>query len=128
MEDDRSIGRHGVDESESELEGAASLGGKSPATVRIGRYKIGETLGHGSFGKVKKAKHMLTGVEVAIKIINRSKLKSPEMSDKVRREVQILKMLKHPHIIRLYEVIETPTEIFLVMEYVSGGELFDYIV
>ena len=50
------------------------------------------------------------------------------MGDKVRREISILKMFSHPHIIRLYEVIDTPTDIFLVMEYVSGGELFDHIV
>lgn len=116
------------EDTESELEGNMTHSGKTPTTVRIGKYKIGKTLGHGSFGKVKQAKHILTGVQVAIKIINRSKIRSAEMSDKVRREIQILMMLKHPHIIRLYEVIETPTEIFLVMEFVSGGELFDYIV
>ena len=126
MDDEPGVSRR--DDTESELEGGALHGGKTPATVRIGKYKIGKTLGHGSFGKVKLAKHILTGVEVAIKIINRSKIRSAEMSDKVRREIQILMMLKHPHIIRLYEVIETPTEIFLVMEFVSGGELFDYIV
>jgi len=46
----------------------------------------------------------------------------------VRREINILKLCTHPHIIRLYEVIDTPSDIFVVMEYVSGGELFDYIV
>merc|ERR1711981_410855 len=50
------------------------------------------------------------------------------MEDKVWREINILKMFRHPHIIRLYEVIETPTDIYVVMEYVSGGEMFDYIV
>ncbi len=50
------------------------------------------------------------------------------MDAKISREIKILKLFRHPHIIRLYEVIETPTEIFLVMEYVDGGELFDYIV
>lgn len=51
-----------------------------------------------------------------------------EMAEKVRREINILKMCTHPHIIRLYEVIDTPSDIFVIMEYVSGGELFDYIV
>ncbi len=50
------------------------------------------------------------------------------MDQKIRREIKILKLFRHPHIIRLYEVIETPTDIFLVMEYVDGGELFEYIV
>jgi len=127
MDDDGVVGPR-RDDTESELEGNMTHSGKAPTTVRIGKYKIGKTLGHGSFGKVKQAKHILTGVQVAIKIINRSKIRSAEMSDKVRREIQILMMLKHPHIIRIYEVIETPTEIFLVMEFVSGGELFDYIV
>jgi len=125
-EDERASLRR--EDTESELEGGGPHGGKTPTTVRIGKYKIGKTLGHGNFGKVKQAKHIITGVQVAIKIINRSKIRSQEMSDKVRREIQILTMLKHPHIIRLYEVIETPTEIFLVLEFVSGGELFDYIV
>ena len=49
------------------------------------------------------------------------------MAEKIRREIQILKLFRHPHIIKLYEVISTPTDIFMIMEYVSGGELFDYI-
>mmetsp|Transcript_13818 Transcript_13818/g.22547 ORF Transcript_13818/g.22547 Transcript_13818/m.22547 type:complete len:623 (+) Transcript_13818:391-2259(+) len=96
--------------------------------IQIGMYMLGKTLGIGSFGKVKLAEHVLTGQLVAIKILNRSKIKSLDMEEKVRREIRILKLFVHPHIIRLYEVIETPTDIFLVMEYVSGGELFDYIV
>jgi len=96
--------------------------------VQIGEYVLGKTLGLGSFGRVRLAEHVLTGQLVAIKILNRQKIRNLGMEEKVRREIQILKMFKHPHIIRLYEVIETPTEIFLVMEYVSGGELFDYIV
>ena len=65
---------------------------------------------------------------MAIKILNRNKIKKLEMSGKVRREITNLKRFSHPHIIRLYEVIHTPTDIFVVIEYVSGGELFDYIV
>jgi 5'-AMP-activated protein kinase catalytic alpha subunit len=60
--------------------------------------------------------------------LNRNKIKQLDMGEKVRREISILKMCTHPHIIRLYEVIDTPSDIFVVMEYVSGGELFDYIV
>ncbi|XP_071692526.1 SNF1-related protein kinase catalytic subunit alpha KIN10-like isoform X2 [Rutidosis leptorrhynchoides] len=91
-------------------------------------YKLGKTLGHGSFGKVKIAEHILTGHKVAIKILNRRKLKNPEMEEKVRREIKICRLFVHPHIIRLYEVIETPLDIYVVMEYVKSGELFDYIV
>ncbi|KAL0488921.1 5'-AMP-activated protein kinase, catalytic alpha subunit [Acrasis kona] len=96
--------------------------------IRIGSYRLGKTLGEGSFGKVKLAEHEITGHKVAVKILNRQKIKSSKMDQKIRREIKILKLFRHPHIIRLYEVIETPTEIFLVMEYVDGGELFEYIV
>lgn len=100
----------------------------STKQLKIGRYVLGETLGHGSFGKVKLAEHELTEHKVAIKILNRQKIKSLDVAEKIRREIQILKMFRHPHIIKLYEVISTPTDIFMIMEYVSGGELFDYIV
>jgi 5'-AMP-activated protein kinase catalytic alpha subunit len=96
--------------------------------IKIGHYILMETLGSGSFGKVKKAKHQLTGHTVAIKIMNRNKIKSLDVVGKIRREIQNLKLFRHPHIIKLYQVINTPSDIFMVMEYVSGGELFDHIV
>jgi 5'-AMP-activated protein kinase, catalytic alpha subunit len=74
------------------------------------------------------AVHDKTGVQVAIKIINKEKMISLGVTDSVRREISILKHLHHPHVVRLYELIDTPTDIFMVMEYVPGGELFDYIV
>ena len=74
------------------------------------------------------ATHEPTGQKVAIKILNRKKLKKQDMGEKVRTEIHILRLFTHPHIIRLYEVIDTPSDIFTVMEYVPGGELFDYIV
>ncbi|KAL0484249.1 SNF1-related protein kinase catalytic subunit alpha [Acrasis kona] len=80
--------------------------------IRIGSYRLGKTLGEGSFGKVKLAEHEITGHKVAVKILNRQKIKSSKMDQKIRREIKILKLFRHPHIIRLYEVIETPTEIF----------------
>ena len=52
---------------------------------------------------------------------------SLDVAEKIRREIQVLKLFRHPHIIKLYEVITTPTHIFMVMEFVGGGELFDYI-
>ena len=72
--------------------------------------------------------HQMTGHKVAVKILNRQKIKSLDVVSKIRREIQNLKLFRHPHIIKLYQVISTPTDIFMVMEYVSGGELFDYIV
>ena len=96
--------------------------------IKIGHYLLGETLGNGTFGKVKIATHQITGYQVAVKILNRQKLKSLDVVGKLKREIQNLKLFRHPHIIKLYQVICTPTDIFMVMEYVPGGELFDYIV
>ncbi|GJD12776.1 SNF1-related protein kinase catalytic subunit alpha KIN10 [Galdieria sulphuraria] len=96
--------------------------------VKIGSYILGKTLGVGSFGKVKLAEHEQTGKKVAVKILNRQKIKSLGMDEKVQREIKILKLFNHPHVVRLYEVIDTPTDIFVVTEYISGGELFDFIV
>ncbi|KAL6994185.1 SNF1-related protein kinase catalytic subunit alpha kin10 [Sarracenia purpurea var. burkii] len=109
------------------MDGPAGQGSSSVDTF-LRNYKLGKTLGIGSFGKVKIAEHALTGHKVAIKILNRRKIKNMEMEEKVRREIKILRLFMHPHIIRLYEVIETPSDIYVVMEYVKSGELFDYIV
>ena len=95
---------------------------------RIGNYRLGRTLGIGSFGKVKVGIHESTRKRVAIKILNKKKLRNLEMESKVESEIEILASLNHPHIIRLYEVIRSQTDIFMVMEYVARGELFDYIV
>ncbi|RKP24836.1 kinase-like domain-containing protein [Syncephalis pseudoplumigaleata] len=99
----------------------ASLG-----RVSIGQYEILHTLGTGSFGKVKLAVHSLTGHRVAIKLVSRRRVKDQDLGERVRREIRHLQRLQHPHIIKLYEVITTPTDIIMVMEY-AGGELFDYI-
>lgn len=90
------------------------------------KYRLMKTLGIGAFSKVKLAVHMPTGQKVAIKIMNRHKMR--DMEEKVRRELMVMKLVAHPHVVRLYEVIETPTEICMVMEYVESGDLFDYIV
>ncbi|KAL7749632.1 Protein kinase [Sorochytrium milnesiophthora] len=95
---------------------------------QIGNYEIIDTLGSGSFGKVKLAQHTLTGHRVAMKFINKKKVAQSgvDMLARVEREIQVLLFLRHPHIIKLYEVISTPSDIVMVMEY-AGGELFDLI-
>ncbi|CAO3686145.1 unnamed protein product [Rhizopus stolonifer] len=95
--------------------------------IQIGQYNVISTVGTGSFGKVKLAVHAITGQKVALKFINRKKIASMEMGGRVKREIQYLKLLRHPHIIKLYEVITTPTDIIMVIEY-AGKELFNYIV
>ncbi|KAK1836296.1 kinase-like domain-containing protein [Podospora conica] len=94
---------------------------------RIGEYNIIKTLGEGSFGKVKLAVHRSTGQRVALKIISRKKLTSRDMQGRVEREIEYLQLLRHPHIIKLYSVIKSPSDITMVLEY-AGGELFEYIV
>jgi len=94
----------------------------------IGDYSIGKKLGTGTFGEVRLAQHVCTGHQVAVKILNRALIKSLNVGDKVSREIEILKLFMHPHIIRLYEVIEAPEEIYLFVEYAPGGELFELIV
>ncbi|KAK9171888.1 Protein kinase domain protein [Cryptosporidium meleagridis] len=97
-------------------------------SYKIKDYRIGQTLGIGSFGKVKLAIHEPTGRKVAVKIMNKVKMKAINMYEKSIKEISILKSIIHPHIIRLYEVIDTPSDIYIIMEYVTGGELFDYII
>ncbi|XP_041035209.1 MAP/microtubule affinity-regulating kinase 4 isoform X3 [Carcharodon carcharias] len=93
----------------------------------IGNYRLLRTIGKGNFAKVKLARHILTSREVAIKIIDKTQL-NPTSLQKLFREVRIMKCLNHPNIVKLFEVIETEKTLYLVMEYASGGEVFDYLV
>ncbi|KAK9971495.1 hypothetical protein ABG768_024859 [Culter alburnus] len=93
----------------------------------IGNYRLLKTIGKGNFAKVKLARHVLTSKEVAVKIIDKTQLNSSSLQ-KLFREVRIMKLLNHPNIVKLFEVIETDKTLYLVMEYASGGEVFDYLV
>ncbi|XP_054057281.1 MAP/microtubule affinity-regulating kinase 3 isoform X8 [Rissa tridactyla] len=93
----------------------------------IGNYRLLKTIGKGNFAKVKLARHILTGREVAVKIIDKAQL-NPTSLQKLFREVRIMKILNHPNIVKLFEVIEKEKTLYLVMEYASGGEVFDYLV
>ncbi|XP_056904886.1 MAP/microtubule affinity-regulating kinase 4 isoform X2 [Takifugu flavidus] len=93
----------------------------------IGNYRLLKTIGKGNFAKVKLARHILTGREVAIKIIDKTQL-NPTSLQKLFREVRIMKTLNHPNIVQLFEVIETEKTLYLIMEFASGGEVFDYLV
>ncbi|XP_074023918.1 serine/threonine-protein kinase MARK2 isoform X4 [Numenius arquata] len=108
------------------------LRGRNSATSadeqpHIGNYRLLKTIGKGNFAKVKLARHVLTGKEVAVKIIDKTQLNSSSLQ-KLFREVRIMKVLNHPNIVKLFEVIETEKTLYLVMEYASGGEVFDYLV
>lgn len=99
----------------------------NPPGGRIGKYQVIRTLGEGSFGKVKLAYHLTTGQKVALKIINRKTLAKSDMQGRIEREISYLRLLRHPHIIKLYDVIKSKDEIIMVIEY-AKNELFDYIV
>ncbi|XP_062368447.1 MAP/microtubule affinity-regulating kinase 4 isoform X3 [Cinclus cinclus] len=105
--------------------GRNSLGAEEPP--HVGNYRLLRTIGKGNFAKVKLARHVLTGREVAIKIIDKTQL-NPTSLQKLFREVRIMKGLNHPNIVKLFEVIETEKTLYLVMEYASAGEVFDYLV
>ncbi|XP_071762246.1 MAP/microtubule affinity-regulating kinase 3a isoform X1 [Centroberyx gerrardi] len=104
-----------------------SSGADEPQQPHVGNYRLLKTIGKGNFAKVKLARHILTGREVAIKIIDKTQL-NPNSLQKLFREVRIMKILNHPNIVKLFEVIETERTLYLVMEYASGGEVFDYLV
>uniref|UniRef100_A0A8C9R8W2 Maternal embryonic leucine zipper kinase n=1 Tax=Scleropages formosus TaxID=113540 RepID=A0A8C9R8W2_SCLFO len=89
-------------------------------------YEVYETIGSGGFAKVKLGRHILTGEKVAIKIMEKKDL--GEDLHRVKIEIEAMKHLSHQHVCQLYHIIETPTKIFMVLEYCPGGELFDYII
>ena len=108
--------------------------------IKIGNYRFAKNLGTGSFGKVKckpafsgtilgciVAFHEITGHKVAIKIMNKKKIKQQGVFEKIKREIKVLRLFNHPHIVKHYEFIDTPSDIFMVIEFASGGELFDLI-
>jgi protein-serine/threonine kinase len=95
----------------------------------FGQYILGQTVGEGEFGKVKLGWKRDGTIEVAIKLIRRETLGSnPSRLPKIYREISILRDLSHPNIVRLHEMVETDRHIGIIMEYASGGELFDYIL
>ncbi|XP_041127478.1 serine/threonine-protein kinase SIK2-like isoform X2 [Polyodon spathula] len=94
--------------------------------LQVGFYEIIKTLGKGNFAVVKLARHKVTKTQVAIKIIDKTRL-DPSNLEKIYREVEIMKLLNHPHIIKLYQVMETKDMLYIVTEYAKNGEMFDYL-
>lgn len=104
-------------------------------TTKDGKYKnplasydIDKELGKGTFGEVKLGIHRITNEKVAIKVLEKDKIVDEADKERVTREIHILKLIRHPNIIQLYEIIEDKEKLYLITEYASGGELFDYIV
>lgn len=97
--------------------------------TKFGEYMLGQTLGEGEFGKVKLGWKKDGSVQVAIKLIRLEALgANPSRLPKIHREINILRELSHPNIVRLHEMVETKAVIGIILEYASGGELFDYIL
>lgn len=95
---------------------------------RVGKYEIGKTLGEGTFGKVKYAINSETGEKVAIKVLDKERIQKQNMGNQIKKEISIMKMVKHENVVKLYEVLASRTKIFIVLELITGGELFDKIV
>ncbi|KAK9130187.1 hypothetical protein Sjap_010674 [Stephania japonica] len=91
----------------------------------IEKYQLGRTIGEGNFAKVKLAVNMRTHQSVAIKIINKQMVMEQKLMEQVKKEISVMRLLQHPNIVKIYEVIGTKTKVYIVMEYVSGGQLSD---
>ncbi|KAL9965286.1 hypothetical protein ACROYT_G029061 [Oculina patagonica] len=99
---------------------------RTQRAIKVGFYDIEKTIGKGNFAVVKLARHRVTKSQVAIKIIDKTQLDETNLK-KVYREIQIMKLLNHPHIVKLYQVMETKSMLYLVTEYASNGEMFNYL-
>ncbi|KAB2023634.1 hypothetical protein ES319_D06G032500v1 [Gossypium barbadense] len=95
---------------------------------KVGKYEIGRTIGEGTFAKVKFAQNTETGESVAMKVLDRSTIIKHKMVDQIKREISIMKLVRHSYVVRLHEVIASRTKIYIILEFITGGELFDKIV
>ncbi|XP_042452708.1 CBL-interacting protein kinase 9-like [Zingiber officinale] len=108
--------------------GGGGGGGGIATRTRVGKYELGRTLGEGSFAKVKYARNVQTGDSVAIKILDKQHVLRHKMVEQIKREISTMKLIKHPNVVQIHEVIASKTKIYIVLELVDGGELFDKIV
>jgi 5'-AMP-activated protein kinase catalytic alpha subunit len=95
--------------------------------ILMGRYELGRLLGIGMFAKVYNARSLTTGESVAIKAMDKQKILKVGMTKQIKREISVMRLVRHPNIVRLYEVMATKSKIYIVMEYVKGGELFNRV-
>ncbi|XP_027350650.1 CBL-interacting protein kinase 2-like isoform X3 [Abrus precatorius] len=96
-------------------------------SVLMQRYELGRLLGQGTFAKVYHARNLVTGMSVAIKVVDKEKALKVGMMDQIKREISVMRLVRHPYVVELYEVMASKTKIYFVMEYVKGGELFNKV-
>ncbi|XP_073008928.1 CBL-interacting protein kinase 26-like [Typha latifolia] len=96
-------------------------------TVLMQKYELGRLLGQGTFAKVYYARNLRSGQGVAIKMIDKDKVLRVGLMEQIKREISIMRLVRHPHIVQLYEVMASKSKIYFVMEYVKGGELFNKV-
>ncbi|KAK9947554.1 hypothetical protein M0R45_003172 [Rubus argutus] len=101
---------------------------KKKVSGNVGKYEVGRTIGEGTFAKVKFARNTETGESVAMKVLAKSTILKHRMVEQIKREISIMKIVRHPNIVRLHEVLAGRTKIYIILEFVTGGELFDKIV
>lgn len=96
-------------------------------SVLTQRYELGRLLGQGTFAKVYYGRSLRTSQSVAIKVIDKEKVLKVGLMDQIKREISVMRIVKHPNIVQLYEVMATKSKIYFVMEYAKGGELFNKV-
>lgn len=96
-------------------------------TILMHKYELGRLLGQGTFAKVYHARHLNTGQSFAVKIIDKEKVFKVGLIDQIKREISVMRLVKHPNVVQLYEVMASKTKIYFAMEYVRGGELFNKV-
>nr|XP_009380407.1 PREDICTED: CBL-interacting protein kinase 24 isoform X1 [Musa acuminata subsp. malaccensis] len=95
---------------------------------KVGKYDVVRTIGQGTFAKVKSAVNTETGEIVAMKVLAKSTILEHRMVHQIKREISIMKIVRHPNIVRLHEVLASTTKIYIILELITGGELYDKIV
>ncbi|KAL7525517.1 hypothetical protein ACHAXR_001043 [Thalassiosira sp. AJA248-18] len=95
---------------------------------RVGDYELCEVLGEGTFATVRRARHVKSGLEFAVKCLDKSTIEKQRMGKQLKREIAIMRIIKHPRVVQFHEVLASKTKIYLVLELVTGGELFDLLV
>lgn len=101
---------------------------ENKGSVLLQKYELGRLLGHGTFAKVYHARNIRTSQGVAIKMIDKEKVFKVGLIDQIKREVSVMRLVRHPNIVQLYEVMASKSKIYFVLEYVKGGELFNKVL